>query len=308
MKNKFISALTAGILLVMNSSTEAKTEKTTRDTKPLITQSVIIAPKQVGKYGLLSLDYNPKVKFAGASIRYQNSDHPGISFDLFVYPLGRGPEAQSVKKGMLDFRESLASNMGSGFFTSLKIDAETDLMIEKLSGPATDSSLEEPKSKARSAEKNADPKDPLDIEKILSEENKLNGKKLSFTYSVNGKNLNSRGLIFYRQLYLTKVRISIGDGILPNEDFDTIVDNAARALVPAVETRNTGDCTNVTIYVPTPDKNKSEDENAQNAATAMIRGMASSQNENCQKDLKIKKITDDFEYVQIEYNADDWDG
>lgn len=305
---KIIPALIAGLLLATTSSVEAKTEKTTSDSKPLITHSVIIAPKQVGNYSLVSLDYDPKAKFAGASIRYQNSDLPGMSFDLFVYPLGRGPETQSVKKGMLDFRESLESAMGSGFFTNLKVYAETDFVIEKLSDSNDDGSVDKPKSKATPNEKKPVPDKDAEIGKIFAEANKINGKKLSFTYAVDSGNLNSRGLIFHRQLYLTKVRVSIADGTLPNEDFDAIVDNAARALVPAIETRNTGDCINVTIYVSPPDKSKSDEENTHKGAMEMIRSMAGIKNENCQKDLKIKKISDDFEFVEIEYNADDWGG
>jgi len=307
MHTKSTSFFLAGILLATSSLSEAKTEKTTSASRPLIERSVIIAPKHVGHYNLVKLDYDPKTKFAGATIRYQNPDHPGINFDLFVYPLGRGDEAQSVKLGMAGFRESLNSARDSGFFTSLQIGAETDFVVEEGASQKTNSTdAAKPKPDEAKDGKAAVANDDKDMKELFAEGAKIRGRKLVLTYGVNEMNLDSRGLLFYHQLYLTKVRISIPVGGIATADFDAIVDDAARALVPAIEVRNTGGCLNTAIGISMPKEGQSDADSIHDMTMQILSSAMRYANENCQEDLKISKITGNFEYAQIEYNAEDW--
>ena len=124
-------------------------EKTEADESlPLISETRVIAPKRVGEFDFVASHYDEKYKLSGAQIRYAHPRYPALRFDVFVYPIGKMPQDEAIKRGMRDFRANLDAVVKTGFFRDFKIVATDPFEIRPTPPP-------QPKSEASKIEASA---------------------------------------------------------------------------------------------------------------------------------------------------------
>jgi len=302
MKTNNVLAVFALTLLLSNTALQAKTEKTTSTSKPLIERTAIIIPKSVNDYRLVNFEYDKKFKSSGVQMRYVSSKYPDIPIDFFIYPMGTGPAQEMLTIGMRDFTGSLRQAEEMGYFEKLTISPEQDLILddEKIRVIATDTASAEnavPQSKTSGG--NA-------VLAAIETSFELPGKKLGMTHVQKNDAMQSVGYLFYRQLYLTKVRVTIGADVLSGEEFGEMTDMAVAQILPAIEARNIGSCSDRQITVKV-DESKKEAAFSDDLMQQIMSGLTRNAADNCVTDLALGKIEKSkFEVVNIEYTPEDW--
>ena len=251
--------------------------------RPLITQSHIIAPRTIGAFRLKETRYKPEQKAAGAMFRYAAIPEPELSADVFVYPAGRLPQAEAVKRGMADFHASLQSASEAGFFHNLKLLDEQPFPLKPDAAGKPDNPLEAAVAAA----------EPV-------------GRRIDMTLEVGDARmpLRSRGYLFHKNLYFYKVRVSVPAEAMPAAEFGEFADHAARTLVERIATVNIGGCGDEPVYV---DQNADPDA----AALALVTQVAQRNQENCRGEISqadLAKLTQGAEAVTIEYAPNEWSG
>lgn len=251
--------------------------------RPLITQSHVIAPRTIGAFRLKETRYKPEQKAAGAMFRYAAIPEPELSADVFVYPAGRLPQAEAVKRGMADFHASLQSASEAGFFHNLKLVDEQPFPLKPGAAGKSDNPLEAVVAAA----------EPV-------------GRRIDMTLEVGDARmpLRSRGYLFHKNLYFYKVRVSVPAAAMDAQAFGEFADHAARTLAERVDTINIGGCGDDPVYV-----DKKADGDA--AALALITQVVQRNQENCRSKInntELAKLTKGAETVTIKYSANDWGG
>lgn len=289
-------------LLISNTAIQAKTERSTSASKSLIEKTAIIIPRVVKDYQLVSFEYDKKYKFSGVQMRYVSSRHPDIPIDFFIYPMGTGPVKKMLTSGMQDFTDSLRQAEEMGYFEKLVLSSEQDLILddEKIRVLTADTApLENTASKTETPEENA-------VLAAIEASFDLPGKKLGITHVQKNSAKQSVGYLFYRQLYLTKVRVTIEAAALSSEEFSNMTDAAVAQIVPAIEARNIGSCSDRKISV-TINESKKKAAFSDDLMQQIIAGHTQNAADNCVTDLALGKIaTSAFEVVTIEYTPEDW--
>ncbi len=300
---KFSSAAFIGLFFLATTALEAKTEKSTSASKALIERSAIILPKVINGYQLVDFSFEEKHKFSGVQARYVSNKYPDIAIDFFVYPVGTGPENKILASGMEDFVGSLKQAEELGYFEKLVIEPEQDLLLNK-------NGLQlKPKEKTGTATTSSALAKKIDKEAVMAsllEEKDLSGKKLFLSHTQKSAPMQSLGYLFYRQLYFTKVRVTIASDKLSSDEFNTMADAAVSNIVPMIESRNVGSCTNSTITVGIPENAGNED-TSDIFMQQLVNGLNRRKADNCVEDLQLNKISkSDFEVITIEYTPEDW--
>ena len=289
-------------LLFSTTAVQAKTEQTTSASRSLIEKTAVIIPKTVKDFRLVNVDYDKKFKSSGVQIRYVSLKHPDIPLDFFIYPMGTGPDHEMLQKGMEDFTGSLKQAEEMGYFEKLVILPEQNLILDNektrvvtAGDKATDL---DPKDKKATDENTV----LAAIEKSLE----LPGKKLVMTHTQKNAAMQSVGYLFYRQLYLTKVRVTIGAEVMSSEQFGEMTDQAVALVVPAIEARNIGSCSDRQISIKV-DESKKSDALSGDFLQQIMTGLTQNVADNCVTDLALGKIKkSEFEVVTIEYKPADW--
>lgn len=259
--------------------------------RAFIETSYLIAPERVGDFVLEGASYDDKNKFAGAGFRYALKDHQETRFDVYVYPVGRAPQAQAIADGMADFRKSIEQAQQGGIYKDVEYLSEDDFALQ----------APEPEEAAK-----AEPA-PKELDAALLEAlaaTRIVGKRLRMrSVLVNGGYpMYSSGYLFHRQLYYFKVRASAARERIDQVQFDALTDRAARELVPAIEVANLGGCVNKTITV---DPSASPDD----MAVLLVRRAAEMQGENCfadAADAKLEQKSKAAQVVRIDFDPDTW--
>lgn len=264
--------------------------------RPFIETSYLIAPERVGDFVLEGASYDDKNKFAGAGFRYALKDHQETRFDVYVYPVGRAPQAQAIASGMADFKASIEQARQGGIYKDVEYLSEDDFPLQ---APEPEDKATTPDAKAQAAPKDLD---AALLEAIAS--TRIVGKRLRMrNVLVNGGYpMYSSGYLFHRQLYYFKVRASAARDRIDEARFDALTDRAARELVPAIEVANLGGCVNKTIEV---DVNASPDD----MAVLLVRRSAELQGENCfadAADAKLEQKSKAAQVVRIDFDPNTW--
>ena len=92
--------------------------------RPFIERSLVIAPEQVGKFTLQSMNDYPGQPGAGIQVRYRHEEVPNVRLDLFVYPAGRVDREPVLDRAMDELRQSLQHAVDKGSYSNLEIGAE----------------------------------------------------------------------------------------------------------------------------------------------------------------------------------------
>lgn len=302
MKTQQAVVALAVALLLSNTDLQAKTEKTTSASKPLIEKTAVIIPKQIADFRLVNVDYDKKFKSNGVSIRYVSSKYPDIPVDVFIYPAGTGPVPDMLKTGLQDFSDSLRQAEEMGYFEKLVVQSEQDLILEDEKIRALAPAEMKTKPDPGKAKTTADNAVLAAIEKSLE----LPGKKIAMSYTRNNVGMQSAGYLFYRQLYLTKVRVTLGLDVMSGEEFSAMTDKAVASLVPALEARNIGSCSDRKIVIKV-DESKKQDALGDDFMQQVMAGLSQNVSDNCVTDLALGKISkSEFDVVNIEYTPEDW--
>jgi len=223
--------------------------------------------------------------------------------------VGTGPEAKILASGMKEFVGSLKQAEELGYFEKLQIEPEQDLLLNKNGLRPKPPEQNVPATTASAPVK--DSKDKTDKEAVMAsllEEKDLSGKKLFLHHTQKSASMQSLGYLFYRQLYFTKVRVTIGSDKLSSEEFNTMADAAVTRIVSSIESRNVGSCTNSTITVGIPE-NASKEDSSNIFMQQLINALNRKQADNCVEKLELNKISkSDFEVITIDYTPEDWGG
>jgi hypothetical protein len=275
-------------LMPAHAAGSDKQVKADADARPLIETSYLIAPSQVGDFVLDGASYDDKNKYAGAGFRYALKGHQEIRVDIYVYPVGRAPQAQAIASGMIEFKSGIEQAQQAGLYRDLEILSEDDFPLE----------VPEP-AKSAAAELTLDAK----LLKAIAS-TKTVGKRLRMhnTLVNGGFPMFSDGYLFHRQLYFFKVRASAARDRIDQVQFDALADHAARTLVPAIEVANVGGCSKKVIEVP-------KDADSETFAQILVVRTAEIQGENCFEDAAAAKLDEkskDARVVRIDFTANDW--
>lgn len=277
----FALCLALGLLAV--APTGQAHEAATKEERPLIIQSLIAAPRTIGAFRLKETTYRPEQKAAGAMFRYAAVPEPDLTVDVFVYPAGREQQAEAIKRGMVDFHDSLQAAQQAGYFRNLEI-------LDEAAFPLSTST----------------PGPPKDRLAALITASEPIGRRIDMTMEAGESNapLRSRGYLFYKHLYFYKVRVSVPAAAMAVEEFGEFTDHAARILVGNIDTLNIGGCADDPVYVD-------EKADADIAVQALITQVAQRNQENCLSSIdeaRLAKHSKGAETVTIDYAPGDWGG
>ncbi len=277
-----LSALLAWSLVFAPAS-QAR-EVATQTKRPLIVRSHVAAPRTIGAFRLKEAKYDPAQKAAGAMFRYAAVPEPELGADVFVYPAGRQPQAEAIKRGMVDFREGLQAAQQAGYYRNLEISGEVafPLSATASAAPAGDK-----------------------LGAIVAAAEPV-GSRIDMTFDAGNTGIpyRSRGYLFYQHLYFYKVRVSVPVEAMDAESFGEFADHTARTLVSRIDTINIGGCGDAPVYFD----NKADTDTA---AMALITQVAQRNQENCRSKIdeaELAKLTQGADTVTIEYSADEWGG
>ncbi|KIQ25880.1 hypothetical protein RT95_13580 [Xanthomonas campestris] len=216
------------------------------------------------------------------------SGQPDLSIDVFVYPLGQRDQTQAIAEGMAAFRKDLASAMTQGSYSRLDELDQTTLILPTNDAPA------------------AAPANGTDAKIIaaIADAQRVVGEKLRLRtqLSSTGKPMRSNGYLFYKQLYYFKVRVSADEDAVAQDAFESLANQAALTLVPAIQVTSIGRCAKASIRVDT-------DATPEEQAVALARQIKTHLGFNCHGTLKEAGIEDaarTADVVEIAYDAGDW--
>lgn len=272
------------------SALAANKEKQPAAERAYVETSYLLAPRKVGEFTLDGVHYDGARKYAGADFRYIVEGHQEIRVDVYVYPAGRMDSSTAMTKGMEAFRADMKLAVDAKAYSDLSLNDEQDFLLTEPNQPAINEHAEDANTAA--------------LLQALAGANQTGGRKLLMTMNLQPQDwpMYSGGYLFYKQLYFFKVRASAAQERVSTEEFETLADRAARALVPAIEVANVGGCANSTITV---DSDASPEEMAKALVTqAVVHG-----GYNCyatEDDAEIKRKSQDAELVNIAYEPKEW--
>lgn len=293
------------------AAAKERKDKDKEDTQPFVAETRISAPKRIGEFVLEQSDYNPAVKYAGASFRYLLPQHPEIRFDLFVYPAGDMPPDAALKAGMKAFVESFDAGVKMKYYNDLEIVGTIDFDIApEIGAPVPGQKQDAAPAKAMSE---ADARRAAIAESTLGPK-PLAGKRIDLRYRLNMEEtgdmipMRSRGYLFYKQLYFFKGRISVAESQMDRATYETLSDRAMRELVPVLRATNIGGCARTAIGINSEDLDKDQDALVEELLTRFVARAS----RNCHTSIAdARKVEASFdgenaEVVTIEYDAKDW--
>lgn len=280
-----ILACMLGVAPVALSATP---DEAAASSRAYIETSYLAAPRNVGPFTLARSSYNPAAKVSGAGFHYAMAGHPELNIDVFVYPAGQRAQAEAIEHGMLAFRKDLDAARTQGTYSRLdELDQGRFVLTSDDAPKNTPANAVDAKVIAAIA----------DAERIVGE--KL---RLSMDLSSSGMPLLSNGYLFYKQLYYIKVRVSAAQQAIAQTTFDALADQAARALVPAIQVSNVGGCADLTVHLDTkatPDQ----------SAVEMARQIKTHLGFNCHGSTKqagIEELVKTAEVIEIAYAPSEW--
>jgi hypothetical protein len=224
-------------------------------------------PTKLGEFVLVRQGYGPAQLLTGVSLDYDLSGLPdGSAFDIYVFPQGRSSQEAGIKRALADITDGVRAQEANHVYQNVvfgdvvdfsipgapatavidtdKSDDESVAALAKsMSAPASAASA----SRSQSASEN-DPKAKV-IAELVDDAPTVGRKiKLSFLYK-DGTQKQSLGYAFYRHLFLITVRFTTPANGMSAEQFEALGDRAVRALVPAIDIENFGECGDMTINV-----------------------------------------------------------
>ena len=244
---------TACLALALSSATAAASDDAPKTIAMPATQfldkTYISLPKTVGDYSLQRIAYDPQQLASGVSGAYDLAGAPKqFTISLFVYPQGRSDETSAVEAQSADVEQAIRQHpeytrVEAGPRTTLIVDAPAPSALPSKKNGREQRVLTGAPVKVPAESANGDNEPSL--EQLLQDSNApvhSAGRRQNFRYEHQGAGVRSAGLVFYRNLYNLKLRISAPADAVDQARFDALVDATARALLPKVDIRNFGLC------------------------------------------------------------------
>ncbi|KOR40194.1 hypothetical protein ADT25_20275 [Xanthomonas oryzae] len=216
------------------------------------------------------------------------AEHPELHIDVFVYPAGQRAQAEAIEHGMSAFRKGLAAARTQHTYSRLDELDQSRFVL---------TSDDAPKNIPANAVDTRVIAAIADAERIVGET-----LQLSMDLSSSGMPLLSNGYLVYKQLNYVKVRVSAAQQAIAQTRFDALADQAARALVPAIQVSNIGGCADLTVHLDakaTPDQ----------GAVAMARQIKTHPGVNCHGSTSqagIEELVKTAEVIEIAYDPSEW--
>lgn len=272
-----------------------KAEAKETPARPFIERSLVIAPEQVGKFKLYSMNDYPGDPSSGIQVRYQHEDFPNVRVDLFVYPAGRVDRGPLLDRAMGEMRQSLEYAVEKGSYSNLTIGKTGEFDLRRVD---SDGSLMPPDAKPAAETEDLD----AVLAAVSNQQDYRVGRQLEARLTMGNEAMDSRGYLFYRGLYLVKGRISAPAISLPGESFERFTQLAMATLVPAISTRSTGGCFSNEILVDADDANAGE-----NLAKQLVVAAARQEHEQCAASLE-ETVPAGHRAMPLVYPPGSWGG
>jgi hypothetical protein len=273
-------ALLAVVLTVFTPAVVAAGRATPES--QFLDSSVVTIPKAAGTYRLADTQFDDATWQLGITTRWTLPDAPsGLTFTLFVYPMGDLPEADVVASQIADVEAAIRMRGEQGQYETVRVGPRKPFLVVARNGtwgdkedkPFGDAPFD-PTPKEEAAVTPRKGADPI-LAMIASNAPPANttGVRQTFQYKVGGVETRSLGYAFYRHLFAFKVRVSVAAADMDQASFEAASDAAVRYLVPQVDVANFGTC--ATIYVDPSAKDQ------QASIAALLEGTARIQRNNC---------------------------
>lgn len=218
---------------------------------PFIARSLVRFPVDEPGYRLVKAETMPGRPDYGVSLRYDVADAPGLRLDLYVYPLGRVPAARALEIGLKDVEGGIRAKVADGTYGDARFETPTVFDLTPPEAPSTPATPADP------------PKPDSDEARVLATlarlkaaDRSLEGRRQAITLVHKGQDEQSLAYLFYRYLFLVKVRASTSSAVVPPANFAEAVDAAVTRLVPRIEVVNVGGCGNIVIHKPRAEDDK----------------------------------------------------
>jgi hypothetical protein len=279
-----------------------------------IDKSYIEVPKTAGLFTLIGTSYESKTFYSGVTTKWKAPEAtPSLRVDVFVYPKGRADEAAAAAGSMDEVEAALAEAAKQGLYSNVKKGTRTPFVIVRPDSAVMDGGKKKSKAAFDPTPKpetmavvSGDSKDPM--LKVFTESMaspNSHGLRLTISFDRDGGTWRSAAFVFYRNLFLFKVRISAPVEEMTDEAFESLAVSTAREVVPRIQVTNFGTCGNITISEPAKGTNK--DKATQDTGEQLIRGLARVADENCASSPgKKDEVPAEYERVVIEYPAGTW--
>ncbi|QBG95706.1 hypothetical protein EYC55_09770 [Xanthomonas oryzae] len=216
------------------------------------------------------------------------TEHPELNIDVFVYPAGQRAQAEAIEHGMSAVRKDLAAARTQGTCSRLdELDQSRFVLTSDDAPKNIPANTVDAKVIAAIA----------DAEPIVGET-----LQLSVDLASSGMPRLSNGYLAYTQLYYIKVRVSAAQQAIAQTRFDALADQAARALVPAIQVSNVGGCADLSVHLDakaTPDQ----------GAVEMARQIKTHLGLNCHGSTRqagIEELVKTAEVIEIAYDPSEW--
>lgn len=297
---RLIPALLCTGLLAASFVAHAKKEKAPQP-KQFIDRSVIVYPNAVPGFVFAEKKYDPAQWTYGVSLRYGIAAAPDVRLDVFVYPIGRTPASRVLDEHIAVVQAAVKDAGERKVYASVVIDPPTTFDIGGVA-PAAEEKAPAPVDESTQADKPKKGADPA-LEKFIQDTmapKPIPGRKVAMSFDLEGRPQQSLGYVFNKQLFLFKIRITTDKARLSTETFNTIADDAARQIIPAITIHNEGKCGVMEIAVD--EKKDDADAGARSLITEMVRV----QSEGCAAALGKAKPPADTGQETIVYPADTW--
>ena len=288
------------LLLAMLSPAAMASDAPAAPARPFIERSLVLAPERVGDLALVAMQDYPGNPAAGVGIRYQHPEFMGVRLDLFVYPAGRVDQDALLEQGMAGVTREIEGQAAKGRYTDLAFDPIRDFDLRQV---ATDGSLE-PEGEGEVEVDAAESESWIQgfLLEYAGAADADTGRLMDVRLSIDGRPHHSRAFLFYRGLYLYKGRITASIREMPGENFERFSQHAMAQLVPAIEVRNTGGCSDQVIHVD-PDANSDEGQAA--FQRAVIEASIQATQENCRATLD-ENVPEGMRAVPLAFDPAMW--
>jgi hypothetical protein len=285
-----------------------------------VDKTYVSLPKTVGDYSLLHSAFDPEQLAAGVSSTYALEGAPEqFTISLFVYPQGRSDVKAAVEAQIAEVEQAIREQ---GQYTKVEAGPRTAFVIAApaptalpnqrngreqrvLSGPPVKVSAE---AIDNDYDNDNDKDNEPTLEQLLQDSKAplhSAGRHQNFTYAYQGANVRSAGLVFHRNLYNLKLRISAPADVVNAARFGALVEATARALVPKVDIRNFGLCGQMLVQTQeSGDKTR----DALALARQMLREQGRVARENCAESEgpTADPVDEGYERTEIVYPPGIW--
>ena len=285
-------------------------------------KSVVTYPRAVGPYTLYYDGYDPAKWQFGVTTEYSIEGQPkGTYAAVYVYPYGRNEASVGVKHGMDQIEAAVRYQVEHQVYTDATFGERTSFVVDVPRATILDSKerrqevligvddakspdVTPPPAKATVAPATTD---PLAAALAASKPAPItSGQRQIIGYTEKGVAMRTAGYVFYRHLFLFKVRVKAPADQVDAAAFEAMADAAARRLVPAMDVQNFGDCGTMRVSMVPESADKEAD--VQKNALELIAAMGRIERENCaNQDGGDERVPAGSGQHVIVYPAGTWD-